>query len=96
MAQRSGYIYLLTNKTNSVIYTGVTSDLKKRIYEHREKLAKGFSAKYNVVKLVHYEIFDNIADAILREKQIKSGPRAKKIELITANNPEFRDLYDEI
>jgi len=86
----------MTNKVNTVIYTGVTGDLKKRIYEHKEKLVDGFTKKYNVNKLVYYEIFDNIKDAILREKQIKAGSRAKKLNLIKLNNPEFRDLYTEI
>jgi len=79
-----------------VIYTGVTSGLKKRVYEHKEKLADGFTKKYNVNKLVYYEIFDDIKDAILREKQIKAGSRAKKLDLIKSVNPEFSDLYDEI
>ena len=86
----------MTNKVNTVIYTGVTSDLKKRVYEHKEKLADGFTKKYNVDKLVYYEIFDDIRDAILREKQIKAGSRIKKLNLIKSINPEFRDLYDEI
>ena len=96
MSQKQGYIYLLTNKVNTVIYTGVTSDLKKRVYEHKEKLAGGFTKKYNVYKLVYYEILDDIRDAILREKQIKAGSRVKKLNLIKSINPESRDLYDEI
>ena len=96
MPQKQGYVYLLTNKVNTVIYTGVTSGLKKRVYEHKEKLADGFTKKYNVNKLVYYEIFDDIKDAILREKQIKAGSRAKKLDLIKSVNPEFSDLYDEI
>ena len=86
----------MANKVNTVIYTGVTSDLEKRVYEHKEKLADGFTKKYNVDKLVYYEIFDDIRDTILREKQIKSGSRAKKLNLIKAINPRFRDLYIEI
>ena len=86
----------MTNKVNTVIYAGVTSDLKKRIYGHKEKLADGFTKKYNVDKLVYYEIFDDIRDAILREKQIKAGSRAKKLDLIKATNPGFKDLYTEI
>ena len=93
---KSGYIYLMTNRNNTVIYTGVTSDLKKRIYEHKSKLIDGFTKKYNVHKLVYYEIFDHIEDAIVREKQIKGGSRAKKIALIKSINPDFKDLYDEI
>jgi len=86
----------MTNKVNTVIYAGVTGDLKKRVYEHKEKLADGFTKKYNVDKLVYYEILDDIRDAILREKQIKAGSRAKKVNLIKSINPEFRDLYIEI
>lgn len=96
MREKKGYVYLLANKTNTVIYTGVTSDLQKRVYEHREKVVEGFTKKYNVNKLVYYEIFDNIEEAILREKQIKAGSRNKKIELIKNANPGFRDLGDEI
>ena len=93
---KEGYVYILTNKGNSVIYTGVTSDLQKRVYEHKEKLVKGFTNKYNVDKLVYFEIFDYIEDAIVREKQIKSGSREKKIKLITKSNPNFKDLYHEL
>ncbi|MFH1593188.1 MAG: GIY-YIG nuclease family protein [Candidatus Omnitrophota bacterium] len=93
---QSGYIYLLTNKNNRVIYTGVTSDLRKRVYEHREALVDGFTKQYNVKKLVYYEAADNIEDAIAREKQIKAGSRKKKIDLIKSMNPTFKDLYPEI
>jgi len=96
MNQKAGYIYLMTNKANTVIYTGVTSDLQKRIYEHKEKLMDGFTKKYNLTKLVYYEVVDNIESAILREKQIKGGSREKKVDLIKSKNPEFRDLYDEL
>jgi putative endonuclease len=94
--KKQGFIYILTNKTNTVLYTGVTSDLKKRVYEHKEKLVAGFTTKYNVNKLVYFEIFNDIEDAIAREKQIKAGSRAKKLELITKMNAEFRDLYGGI
>jgi len=90
---KQGYLYLLTNKTNTVIYTGVTNDLKKRIYQHRNKLFEGFTGKYNVHKLVYYEVFDDIENAIIREKQIKAGSRQNKIGLIKKMNPEFTDLY---
>lgn len=93
---KQGYVYILTNKHNTVLYTGVTSDLKKRAYEHREKLIAGFTKKYNVSKLVYYEVFEDIEEAILREKQIKGGPRKKKLDLICATNDEFKDLYDQI
>jgi putative endonuclease len=75
MNEKPGYVYLMTNKTNSVIYTGVTSDLQERVYQHREKLLEGFTKKYNVNKLVYYEVFANIENAIAREKQIKAGSR---------------------
>jgi len=86
----------MTNKLNTVIYTGVTSDLTKRVCEHKQKLVDGFTKKYNVSKLVYYEVFESIEEAILREKQIKGGSSAKKISLIKNMNPTFRDLYDEI
>jgi len=73
MDQRQAYVYLMTNKSNAVIYTGVTSGLQKRAYEHRYKVIEGFTTKYNVSKLVYYEVFDDIENAIAREKQIKAG-----------------------
>ena len=94
---RGGYIYILTNNYNKVLYTGVTSNLKARIYEHKQNLYKGsFTSKYNVHKLVYFEGFISIEEAIIREKQIKSGSRKKKIELIDSINPEWKDLYEEI
>ncbi len=87
---------MLTNNTNSVIYTGVTSNLQKRTYEHKQDLVKGFTNKYNVHKLVYYEVFDCIEDAIIREKQIKGGSRKKKLDLIKKFNSSFRDLYEEL
>ena len=96
MFEKQGYIYLLSNKTNSVIYVGVTSDLVKRVYEHKQKFVEGFTKKYNVTKLVYFESFSNIEDAIVREKQIKAGPRNKKLDLIKSKNPKFKDLYNEI
>jgi len=86
----------MTNKMDTVIYTGVTSDLQKRIYEHKEKLVNGFTKKYNVNRLVYYEAFDSIEDAITREKQIKAGSRKKKLDLISSINPDFKDLYYEL
>jgi putative endonuclease len=76
----------LTNKNNKVLYTGVTNDLKRRVYEHKEKFVPGFTRKYNVSKLVYYEVFDDLENAILREKQIKAGPRQKKIDLVNSIN----------
>jgi len=90
------YIYIMTNKLNSVLYIGVTDDLEKRVYEHKSKLLEGFTKKYNVNKLVYYEVFDDIHNAITREKQIKAGSRQKKINLIICMNPTWKDLYNEL
>ncbi len=90
------FIYLMTNPNNTVIYTGVTNDLIRRVYEHKNKLIEGFTKKYNVVKLVYYEIFDDPTSAINREKQIKGGSRKKKVDLINSMNEQWQDLYDEI
>ena len=86
----------MTNKLNSVLYTGVTSNLEKRVYEHKSKLIEGFTKKYNVDKLVCYEVFDDINDAITREKQIKAGSRQDKFDLIRNLNPAWRDLSNEL
>ena len=86
----------MTNEHNSVLYTGVTNNLKRRVYEHKEKLADGFRKKYNVTKLVYYEVFADAKNAIIREKQIKDGPRRKKVELIRRMNPEWADLCETI
>ncbi len=86
----------MTNKINTVLYTGVTSDLKKRSWEHKGKIIRGFTKKYNINKLIFFEIYNDPENAILREKQIKAGPRAKKIELIKGINPEWKDLYDKL
>ena len=90
------YVYIMTNKINTVLYTGVTRDLKRRIWEHKEKIIRGFTKKYNINKLVYFEIFNDPENAILREKQIKAGSRNKKIELIKRINPEWKDLYDKL
>ena len=86
------YVYIITNKSNRVLYTGVTNDLRKRVYEHKNKLIKGFTSRYNVDKLVFYDVCDDIESAILREKQIKGWLRRKKVALIESMNPEWRDL----
>jgi putative endonuclease len=96
MSNNYYYVYILTNNNNRVLYTGVTNDLKRRVYEHKEGLVKGFTKKYNVSKLIYYEVSEDIYSAISREKQIKAGSRKKKIELINSMNEEWRDLYDEI
>jgi putative endonuclease len=85
---------MLTNKNNSVLYTGFTNSLMRRIWKHKSELISGFTKKYNVTKLVYYESFDLPTDAIKREKQIKAGPRKKKIELINKFNPEWKELYN--
>jgi len=90
------YVYIMTNKNNTVIYTGITNNLKKRIYEHKEKIIRSFTSRYNVNKLVYYEVFEDIYNAISREKQIKSGSRRKKIDLVNNFNPQWKDLYNEI
>ena len=90
------FVYILTNKHNKVLYTGITSDLKRRIYEHKEKVISGFSKKFNVSTLVYYEIFQDPENAILRETQIKAGSRQKKIDLINSMNENWLDLYMKI
>jgi putative endonuclease len=94
--QTESYVYLLTNKHNHVLYTGVTNDLIRRVYEHKSKLVAGFTKKYNVDRLVYYEVCGSIVVAIEREKQIKSWSRKKKHDLINALNPEWNDLYQSI
>jgi putative endonuclease len=96
MAGKPGYVYIMTNQYNTVLYTGVTSDLKKRVWQHREKLVEGFTKRYNVVKLVYYEACPDMQSAIAREKQLKGGSRQKKTDLVNSLNPEWRDLYREI
>ncbi|MDD5639813.1 MAG: GIY-YIG nuclease family protein [Candidatus Pacebacteria bacterium] len=86
------YIYIITNYNNTVLYTGVTNNLERRIQEHKSKIISSFSNKYNLNKIVYYEQFNNIEDAISREKQIKGGSRKKKIDLVNNINPEWRDL----
>ena len=94
---KGGFVYIMTNKNNTVLYTGVTSNLMKRVYEHKTKLfAKSFTYKYNVNKLVYYEEHNIIEKAIEREKQIKAGSRAKKTNLIKSMNPEWDDLFENV
>ena len=96
MSKKQYYAYILTNTSNTVLYTGVTNDLGRRVYEHRQKLVDGFAKKYNVIKLVYYEVADSIESAILREKQIKSGPRRRKTQLINSMNSTWRDLAEDL
>lgn len=89
-------MYILANYNNRVLYTGVTNNLVRRVWEHKEKLSEGFTKKYEVTKLVYYEFFEDISVAIQREKQIKAGPRKKKLDLINKFNPEWQDMYSQI
>ena len=93
---KRGYVYIVTNSTNNVLYIGVTSNLARRIYEHKNSLIDGFTKKYCCKKLVYYEIFDNIQEAIKREKFLKGKKRDFKLELISEFNPEWIDLYNSI
>jgi putative endonuclease len=88
------YVYILSNKRNTVLYTGVTNNLKRRVAEHKSKAVSGFTSRYNVNKLVYYETFVSIVKAIAREKQIKAGSRAAKERLIKSMNPEYKDLSE--
>lgn len=95
--ERGGYVYILTNKLNKVLYTGVTSNLYSRVQEHKQKEHPGsFSARYNLTKLVYYESYLTIDEAIDREKQIKNGSRKKKVDLINGKNPKWNDLFNDL
>ncbi|MCK5580207.1 MAG: GIY-YIG nuclease family protein [Candidatus Omnitrophica bacterium] len=96
LVEKQYYIYITTNRNNTVLYVGVTNDLQRRVYEHKEKLTEGFTKKYNVNRLVYYEVFEDIENAIIREKQINGGSRAKKIKLIESINKEWKDLYPNL
>jgi putative endonuclease len=94
---KPGYIYILTNKNNTTLYVGVTSNLNQRMHQHKEKYdKKSFTARYNIDKLVYYEAFQMIVDAIAREKQLKAGSSAKKIALIEKENKSWENLYENI
>ncbi|MGB5180011.1 MAG: GIY-YIG nuclease family protein [Gammaproteobacteria bacterium] len=94
--KRQPAVYLLTNRFNGTLYTGVTSDLPGRIWQHKHKITKGFTHKYNLTSLVYFELYEDMYQAISREKQIKSGSRKAKIRLIESMNPDWSDLYPEI
>jgi len=96
MGDKEYSVYIITNRYNTVLYTGVTNDLNRRVYEYKNHLIKGFTAKYNVEKLVYYESTPDIYAAIQREKQIKGGSRKKKIDLIEGLNSEWRDLSEDL
>jgi putative endonuclease len=89
------YVYIMTNAKHTALYTGVTNNLRKRVWEHKEHFVEGFTKKYHVDMLIYYEICENVEGAIAREKQIKAGSRQKKIDLINSMNSEWRDLSDE-
>jgi putative endonuclease len=91
-----GWVYIMTNRPNGILYTGVTSDLARRAWEHREGLVKGFTQRYGLKRLVYTEFFEDIRDAIQREKNMKHYSRAWKIGLILEANPDWRDLYDDL
>ena len=93
---RHYYVYIMTSKHNTVLYTGVTNDLKRRVYEHKQGQGGTFTSKYKVNKLVYYEIAEHPRTAITREKQLKGGSRKKKSDLIDAFNPQWKDLYEDI
>ena len=93
---KKGYIYILASQRNGTLYTGVTSDLVKRVWEHKNDVVKGFSSNHNVKLLVHFEMFDEITNAIHREKRLKKYTRDAKLKLIEANNENRTDLYDRI
>ena len=93
---RQYYVYIMTNPRDTVLYTGITTDLKRRVYEHKKKMIDGFTKRYSINKLVYYEVFVDPENAILREKQIKAGSRKKKIGLINKMNGAWLDLYEKI
>ncbi len=93
---RQYYVYIMTNFRNTVLYTGVTNNLRRRVYEHKQGIGSDFTKRYNVNKLVYYEACSDIRAAIAREKQIKGGSRQKKIDVINSLNPDWHDLYEEI
>jgi len=90
------FVYIMTNKSNNVIYTGITNNLIRRVFEHKRGYSIGFTKRYKTIKLVYYELFNDINDAIRREKQIKGWRRKKKIYLIESINPNWNDLYNDL
>ena len=89
------YVYFLTNWNNKVLYIGMTNNLKRRVYQHKEKQIDGFTKKYNVTKLVYYEVYEDALAAIAREKQLKKWRRSKKNNLVNKMNPGWKDLSDD-
>ncbi|MDN3667865.1 GIY-YIG nuclease family protein [Echinicola jeungdonensis] len=95
--KKGGCIYIMTNKNNTTLYVGVTAKLESRVYQHKNnEIKSSFSFRYHLSKLVYFESFHSIEEAISREKQLKAGSRQKKLDLINSSNPEWKDLYDEL
>lgn len=94
--RRQFFVYIMTNYHNTVLYTGITNNLKRRVLEHKNKITKCFTSRYNIKKLVYFEIYSRPLTAVAREKQIKAGSRRKKILLIQSINPEWHDLYEQL
>lgn len=94
--EKQPVVYVMANERNGTLYTGVTSDLFKRVYEHKNGITKGFTSKYNCMKLVYYGLFDTMEDAIKEEKRIKAGSRKKKLALIESMNVDWEDLYENL
>ncbi|MBW1730538.1 MAG: GIY-YIG nuclease family protein [Deltaproteobacteria bacterium] len=90
------YVYILASKRNGTLYIGITSDLARRVWEHKNKMVEGFTKRYNVNRLVYYEVYSTVEDAIIREKRMKKWRRMWKIRLIEEKNPDWKDLYEEI
>jgi putative endonuclease len=95
ISMKQYYVYILTNKTNKVFYIGVTNNLIRRMYEHKNKLLNGFTKKYNLMKLIHFESTNDIQSALEREKQLKNWHRDWKINMINKRNPDWKDLSEE-
>ena len=93
---KRSYVYIMTNRTNRVLYTGVTSDLQRRVTQHRDGAPGSFTTRYKAYKLVYFEEFGDVWDAIVREKQIKAGSHAKKLALVESMNPGWQDLYEDL
>jgi len=96
MYDKQYFVYILTNKNNTVLYIGIISDLLVRVFQHKEKVVKSFTNKYNIDKLVYYEIYEDSYEAISREKQLKAGSRQKKTDLINNFNKQWEDLYNKL
>jgi putative endonuclease len=93
MPERQYFVYIMTNKSNTSLYTGMTNDLYRRVYEHKQKLVDGYTSKHNINRLVYFEVGESVQSVIEREKQIKSWKRQKKIDLVNTMNPKWEDLY---